>query len=96
MGQIVSEFVVTCIRWGQLYGPEYVNNLYRSAKKYTKSDFDFVCISDSQSGYDQGIKVLDLNMIRKDFPDQYIRQGNWQKLLLYSPQLFSDEKVVIF
>lgn len=37
-----------CVKWGTLYGPEYVINLYNSAKRNTEKKFQFHVFTDSE------------------------------------------------
>lgn len=47
---------VVCVRWGEKYGAEAVNRLYRAVRRSTSLPLRFVCITDRQdSDLDQGI-----------------------------------------
>ena len=41
---------VICMKWGDLYGPQYVNRLYAMVKRHLNIDFRFECFTDDQDG----------------------------------------------
>ena len=41
---------VLCMKWGTLYGPEYVNRLYGMVARNLRRPFRFVCLTDDASG----------------------------------------------
>lgn len=41
---------VVCLKWGTLYGPEYVNNLYAMVRRNLTKPFRFVCFTDDPRG----------------------------------------------
>ncbi len=56
-----------CCKWGTKYDPEFVNRLYRMAKKHTpdRFEFHFYCYTDNSEGFENEIKVIDF----PDIPD---------------------------
>ena len=56
-----------CCKWGTKYSAEFVNRLYRMAKKHTpeRFDFHFYCYTDDSEGFEDEIKVIDF----PDIPD---------------------------
>ena len=56
-----------CCKWGTKYSAEFVNRIYRMAKKHTpdKFEFHFYCYTDNSEGFDAEIKVIDF----PDIPD---------------------------
>ncbi len=44
---------IICLKIGDLYSPDYVNNLYKAVRKYT--DDDFICFTDDSTGIDPGV-----------------------------------------
>ena len=46
-----------CCKWGTKYSPEFVNRLYRMAKKHTPENFDFhfYCYTDNSEGFESEI-----------------------------------------
>ena len=48
---------VICIKWGTLYGPEFVNKLYSMVKRNLSLEFRFVCMTDDTTGIDEHIET---------------------------------------
>lgn len=71
---------VICMKWGTLYGPEYVNRLYAMVRKQTSGDLRFVCLTDDREGLRNEVECYDCPTI--DLPEPQCRQG-WRKLTLY-------------
>ena len=44
------EIKINCLKWGSLYGPEYVNRTYGGLLKHCKEPFHFVCYTDNADG----------------------------------------------
>ena len=44
----MSKSCITCLKIGDFYSHEYVNNLYKAVRKYT--DIDFICFTDNPEG----------------------------------------------
>jgi len=75
---------VICIKWGDLYGPEFVNKLYSMVKRNITREFRFVCITDDVNGIDASIETLPIPEIC--MPADRPRSG-WKKLAVFSEQL---------
>jgi hypothetical protein len=39
-----------CMKWGTLYGPEYVNRLYAMVRRHSTGPIRFICLTDDTSG----------------------------------------------
>lgn len=50
-----SPKILVCMKWGDKYGPEYVNRLYAGAKTHVTGEFSFACLTDDSSGLDPAI-----------------------------------------
>lgn len=50
---------IYCFKWGPKYGPEYVNRLYNSLKKYLNINFEMTCITDDYSNINKQIHIID-------------------------------------
>lgn len=91
---------VICIKWGNLYGPEYVNNLYRGVSKHLKRAHRFVCFTDDKTGLKEGIETFPLPEL--DLPSGH-GDKRWRKLGLFrrdladlqGPTLFLDLDLVV-
>ena len=46
----MGDINVVCMKWGTMYGPEYVNNLYHMVKRNLTPPFRFVCFTDNGEG----------------------------------------------
>ncbi|WP_096784321.1 hypothetical protein [Rhodobacter sp. CZR27] len=75
---------VICMKWGTLYGPEYVNNLRRGVARHLGRAHRFVCFTDRAEGLDPEVEV-------RPIPDLGLPAGHsdrrWQKLSVFRPQL---------
>lgn len=80
---------IVCIKWGDLYGPEYVNILFdmvrRNLKTYTKGRF--ICFTDDAEGLDPEITV-------KPLPEQVT--GWWNKIYLFKEGLFPKGDRILY
>lgn len=80
---------VCCVKWGKLYGPEYVNTLFDMVRRNLPAGFPgrFVCLTDDPAGLEEGIQTLPL-------PQGII--GWWNKLYLFAPNVFPKGERVLF
>lgn len=74
---------LVCVKWGTLYGPEYVINLYNAAKKHSKENFLFHVFTDCED-----------NLLRK--PDWVFHKlPNWNltanKAWFYKMEIFNNQ-----
>ena len=76
------------MKWGTLYGPEYVNRLYAMVRAQTSGEIRFVCLTDNVEGLNQGIEVYPCPCLELKHPNA---NKGWRKLTLYRPseQLFN-------
>lgn len=75
---------VICMKWGHLYGPHYVNRLYRMTKRNLGRQFRFVCFTDDNRGLRDEVETLPLPDIRVDQPHQDLA---WRKLSVFQAGL---------
>jgi hypothetical protein len=75
---------VICLKWGDRYGPEYVNKLYRMVAANTQRPLRFVCITDDTSGIDPGVDTMPMPPF--DLPER-MRFHPFRRMFLF------DEKV---
>lgn len=82
---------VTCLKIGNLYSAEYVNNLHKSIRKY--SDIDFICFTDDPEG-------IDNDVITYDIESHWNVEGwwpAWSKLEIYGrDELEKYDKKIFF
>ena len=88
---------VTCLKIGNLYSAEYVNNLHKSIRKY--SDIDFICFTDDSEG-------IYNDVITYDIESHWDVEGWWpawsklemygrNELEKYDKKIFFDLDIVI-
>ena len=88
-----DERFVICMKWGQKYGPEYVNRLYGMTARHLKGAFRFVCFTDDTQGIRPEVECLPLPETRAQASG---RDGGWKKLGSYQPDLFGLKGVALF
>jgi hypothetical protein len=71
---------IVCLKWGNKYGPEYVNTLEQMTRRYCTLPFEFVCFTENPTGLNHTIKIMPL-------PTSYGVNGWWHKPLLFNPSL---------
>ena len=81
--QETKEANVVCMKWGPLYGPEWVNKLYGMVKRNTTWNIRFVCLTDDPAGIRPEVECLPFPELPLD-PEVGRR---WRKLTLYSNPL---------
>lgn len=78
--------VVLCMKWGTLYGAEYVNVLYSAVRANLTGDFRFVCLTDDTSGLRSEIETFPIPDIGLK-PENW-RHGAWPKIALFGHDLY--------
>ena len=81
------------MKWGSLYGPEFVNRLYTSIKRHTKKTTKVYCFTDNTKG-------IDKNVICKPLPPinlpNIISLTPWRKLSIWQFPLYDLTGDVLF
>jgi len=76
--------LVLCMKWGTLYGADYVNNLARGVARHLSRPHRFVCFTDDAAGLDPQVEAMPL-------PDLGLPPGHgdtrWRKLALFRRDL---------
>ena len=70
-----------CMKWGELYGAEYVNRLYAMVRANTQGPIRFICLTDNRTGIRAEVESLDCPEVA--IPAPYNRRG-WRKLATYA------------
>lgn len=81
-----ADRIVLCMKWGHVFGPDYVNVLYNATRANLTGDFRFICLTDDSTGFLPGILALpipDIGLTQA----QWYTQGVWPKLALYVADL---------
>ena len=85
--------VVGCLKWGDRFGPDYVNVLHRAVRENMAYPHRFVCITDEPDGLDSAIDVV-------PFPEFRVPRATWRKscfpkLAMLAPGVVEDDEVVL-
>lgn len=75
---------VACVKWGDLYGPDYVNKLQSMVKRNLRIPHRFVCFTDDPRF---------LNCETRELPKGLV--GWWNKLYLFRYGLFEDRMLFL-
>lgn len=84
---------IVCMKWGTLYGPEYVNRLYSMVERNITGTFRFYCLTDDRAGIRSEVECFPCPEI--DLPVPY-RNWGWRKVSLWSEDLFGIEGDLLF
>ncbi|AUC51754.1 glycosyl transferase [Sagittula sp. P11] len=86
---------IMCIKWGTLFGPEYVNRLYSGVRRNMTRPVRFFCMTEHAEGLHPDIEVLPLPV--EPFAEPMAealkvanRQGAMRKVSLFRPGLVPD------
>lgn len=79
----MTNYIVT-LKWGDLYGPEYVNRLAAAVEKNCSLPVKIVCFTDDPAGIDDKVEIHPIPEI--DLPDDAKIVG-WRKLCLFRNDL---------
>ena len=91
-GQAAPQTVI-CLKWGTLYGPDYVNRLHRAVMRNVGRPTRFVAFTDDARGLDPAVAVEPIPPIRLA---EGLKPGPWRKLALWSRQLGQVQGTVLF
>lgn len=78
--------VVLCMKWGTLYGPDYVNVLFNACRANITGNFTFVCLTDDAAGLNPDITAHPIPDI--GCPPAHWKGGAWPKLSVFVPDLY--------
>lgn len=86
---------IVCIKWGRLFGPEYVNRLYSGVRRNMARPVRFCCMTEHGDGLHPEIEVLDLptEPFRADMDRALAvanRQGAMRKVSLFRQGVIPD------
>jgi len=73
---------IICMKWGTLYGAEYVNTLYAMVKRNISGPLRFVCLTDDSDGINPTVECYQCPIV--DIPELYRMRG-WRKVSLFAP-----------
>ncbi len=86
---------IICIKWGTLFGPEYVNRLYSGVRRNLGTPIRFLCMTEHADGLHPDIEVLSLpeEPFRAEMDAALAvanRQGAMRKTSLFRDGLIPD------
>ncbi|HEX5078119.1 MAG TPA: glycosyltransferase [Geminicoccaceae bacterium] len=84
---------VLCMRWGDRYGPEYVNRLFAMVARHLTLPHRFVCLTDDPKGIRPEVECRPLPAI--ELADARPHSG-WRKLSCLGPELEDLQGQVLF
>jgi hypothetical protein len=76
---------VVCMKWGTVYGPEYVNILYAMLRRNVTGEFILVCFTDDITDIRPEVKCLPLPPLDCEIPPDV--PGKWPKIALWGSEL---------
>jgi hypothetical protein len=87
---------IICMKWGDKFGPEYVNNLYHMVKRNITLPFRFVCLTENAEGIESDVEIKPL----PDFiepPPRYLKFClAWRKLTMFDKPLYDLKGKALF
>lgn len=89
-----DEKLVLCIKWGTMYGPEYVNVMYGMVSRNLSGPFRLICFTDDSKGIRPEVECLPLPELGVEVPAE--APGKWPKQALWAKDLFGLEGVALF
>ncbi len=84
---------VICMKWGSMYGPEYVNHLRAGVARHLRRPHRFVCFTDDGGGLDAGIEVMPLPELGLPGGQRDLR---WRKLAVFAERLADLSGTTLF
>lgn len=84
---------IFCMKWGTLYGAEYVNRLYSMVKRNLTYDFKMVCFTDDDKGIMDEVDCYPIPEI--DLPEK-LPERMWKKLTTLKADLYGLEGTALF
>lgn len=79
----MTNYIIT-LKWGDRYGPEYVNRLASAVRRHTKTGVSIVCFTDDAKGIDPSVETHPIPEI--NLPPEEMVTG-WRKICLFRPDL---------
>lgn len=82
------------MKWGTMYGPEYVNIMYSMLARNITGEFQLYCFTDDDRGLRSEVKVLPLPKLDCEIPEDV--PGKWPKIALWGKELCGLEGTALF
>ena len=90
----MSKKMIICMKWGTMYGSEYVNNMYGMIKRNISYPFDLFCMTDNTDGIRNEVQCLPLPELGFEVPPG--APGKWPKQALWQDDLYGLKGVALF
>lgn len=84
---------IFCMKWGTLYGAEYVNRLYSMVKRNLTYDFKMVCFTDDEAGIIDEVQCFPIPEI--NIPSN-LPERMWKKLTTLKEDLYGLKGRALF
>ena len=85
---------IICIKWGNRYGPEYVNRIYGMVERNITPPFRVICFTDDKQGIREEVVCRDLPDLGCPRPTN--APGKWPKTALWGETLFDIQGLALF
>lgn len=86
--------LVLCMKWGRVYGPAYVNNLYGMVQRNVTGPFRLICFTEDKTGVRPEVECLPLPDLGCEIPKDV--PGKWPKVALWNKELYGLSGVALF
>lgn len=87
---------IVCLKWGDVYSPEYVNNLYSMVQRHLNLPFRFICFTENSESIRHEVEIFPLPEFQEP-PWEYARYCQaWRKLALFKSGLADMRGKVLF
>jgi len=86
--------MVICIKWGDRYGPEYVNRIYGMVSRNLTPPFKVICFTDNRDGIRPEVDCYGLPELGCPRPTN--APGKWPKTALWNKDLFGLKGLALF
>ena len=73
------------MKWGTVYGPEYVNVMYGMLRRNVTGEFTLICFTDDTTGVRSEVKCMPLPTLDCEIPPDV--PGKWPKIALWGKEL---------
>lgn len=91
---------VVCMKWGALYGPEWVNKLYGMVARNTTWKVRFVCLTDDDLGIRKEVECLPLPALPLKSSRRADGRGKddpwWNKISLYREEVYDLKGMTLY
>lgn len=85
---------IVCMKWGTMYGPEYVNILYAMLRRNLTGDFNLICFTDDITGIRPEVTCFPQPMLECEVPPDV--PGKWPKIALWGRELCGLSGTALF